>query len=98
MFFGLFMAMLYLATGRLSWLVVAGIGIAVGGTSRTTTFRTCMPASTREFTPLTRIFTRLRRVVRARFYRAYSAWRTAACSVAAGVRAERTWFPTQTPT
>jgi len=31
MFFGLFMAMLYLATGRLSWLVVAGIGIAVGG-------------------------------------------------------------------
>ena len=31
MFFGLFMAMLYLSTGRISWLVVAGIGMAVGG-------------------------------------------------------------------
>ena len=96
----------YLATHRCctwrraacrGWLWPVSVSLWVG-TSRTTTFRTCTPASTRGFTPLTRIFTRLRRVVRARFYRAYSAWRTAAYLVAAGVRAERTWFPTQTPT
>ena len=31
MFFGLFMAMLYLSTGKTSWLVTGGIGVVAGG-------------------------------------------------------------------
>ena len=68
MFFGLFMAMLYLSTGRISWLVVAGVGMAVVAIPGTTMVRMHARICMRGYALIRRFIRRLP-VVRVRFCR-----------------------------
>ena len=98
LFFGLFLVMIYVATSRISWVIIGVVLMVAGGFAAAKVFSHVALRIDGWWNAFTEGSTAASSAAAARLSRVSSAWPTAASSAPAWARAGPTWSPSPTAT